>query len=352
MSVMNIADRTRSGSPGDSGFQHEAMLYDGEPQFVDRAARFVRDGLRGGEAVLVAVHGRRAASLRRALGPDAERVDFLDLDTVGRNPARIIPAWRDWVESRAGAGPGLRGVGESIWAARSSAEIAECQRHEQLLDTAFDDGPDWHLICAYDTSSLPSEVIEHAYRAHPFTSAGDRPRSGAERDRRAGVRRDQAAAAVFASALPEPSAVDHQLEFGRDEMGGVRRGVAEQADRFGLLGQRGEDLVLVASELASNSVRHGGGRGTLRVWQDGADLVCEVSDQGLITDPLVGRRRPVVTAGQGGAGLWITNQLCDLVQIRSTPQNGTVVRVRIALPQEPSRSEASAQANQMSNGRA
>jgi hypothetical protein len=73
---------------------------------------------------------------------------------------------------------------------------------------------------------------------------------------------------------------------------------------------------------------HGGGSGTLRLWSREAGLVCEVQDAGVITDPLVGRRRPGADT-EGGAGLWIANRACDLLRIRSAPQTGTAVRMEI-----------------------
>ena len=69
----------------------------------------------------------------------------------------------------------------------------------------------------------------------------------------------------------------------------------------------------------------GGGSGTLRCWRDGESLVCEVKDSGHIQAPLIGRRRPQPEACSG-RGVWLVNQLCDLVQIRSNP-TGSVVRV-------------------------
>jgi hypothetical protein len=45
---------------------------------------------------------------------------------------------------------------------------------------------------------------------------------------------------------------------------------------------------------------------------------------------LVGRVRPGTDACSG-RGVWLVNQLCDLVQIRSAP-GGSVVRVRKCLP--------------------
>ena len=91
--------------------------------------------------------------------------------------------------------------------------------------------------------------------------------------------------------------------------------------------------MLAVGELAANSVRHGGGRGILRIWRTEAALVCEVRDRGHIDDPLVGRRRPPL-AQLGGRGLWIANSVCDLVQVRSNAQ-GTAVRVHMALTSAP-----------------
>ena len=84
--------------------------------------------------------------------------------------------------------------------------------------------------------------------------------------------------------------------------------------------------MLLVSELVTNSVRHGGGGGVLRVWRDGDALVCEVRDGGRLGDPLAGRRRPTLEQPDG-RGLWLANQLCDLVQLRSSA-GGTVVRFR------------------------
>jgi anti-sigma regulatory factor (Ser/Thr protein kinase) len=86
-------------------------------------------------------------------------------------------------------------------------------------------------------------------------------------------------------------------------------------------------MVLVVNEVTTNSVRHGGGTGTLRIWEEGASLICEVRDRGQILDPLIGRRKPPADRGSG-LGLWLANQLCDLVQIRSFP-TGSVVRLHI-----------------------
>ena len=85
--------------------------------------------------------------------------------------------------------------------------------------------------------------------------------------------------------------------------------------------------MLAVNEIATNSIRHGGGSGTLRVWLEAGVLICEVRDSGHLDDPLAGRRRPS-PSDYGGRGLWLANQVCDLVQLRSFPQ-GSAVRLHM-----------------------
>ncbi|MFD0470932.1 ATP-binding protein [Nonomuraea thailandensis] len=84
------------------------------------------------------------------------------------------------------------------------------------------------------------------------------------------------------------------------------------------------------AELGANSLDHGGGSGLLRVWTEDDRLVCEVSDAGHITDPLVGRR-PVDPREAGSRGLLIVNLLGDLVRVH-TRAGATAVRVYFDLP--------------------
>jgi hypothetical protein len=63
----------------------------------------------------------------------------------------------------------------------------------------------------------------------------------------------------------------------------------------------------------------------LRLWRTADALVCEVVDAGVVTDPLTGRFAPDMEEPDG-RGLWMVNQLCDLVQLRSSGE-GTTVRV-------------------------
>lgn len=118
-----------------------------------------------------------------------------------------------------------------------------------------------------------------------------------------------------------------RLDFGLDDLHDIRSLVATGASAGGLAPGRVSDLVVAASELAANSILHGGGRGLATVWDDGTSVFVEVADAGTIVDPRVGQVRPEPSA-ESGRGLYIANQLCDEVAIDSG-QSGTRVRLRM-----------------------
>jgi anti-sigma regulatory factor (Ser/Thr protein kinase) len=305
----------------DGAFRHEALFYEGEAEFVAGAGAFVREGVEAGEPTLVVVDAMKIGLLRDALPSDADTVQFADMADVGKNPARIIPAWVDFVERHAGPGRRLRGVGEPIWAGRSADELVECQRHETLLNLAFADSVAWWLVCPYDTGALDPLVIAEAERSHPYV----RDAHGSyESEWYGGL---GAATAPFDVPLPDPPPGVAEFALDGGPLAPLRAFVADQAARAGLGPDAISDLVLAANEVATNSLRHGGGRGLLRMWCEGQTLVCDVRDGGRIQDPLAGRRPPSRDDG-GGRGLWLVNQLCDLVQVRSTPR-GSVVRLHV-----------------------
>jgi anti-sigma regulatory factor (Ser/Thr protein kinase) len=268
---------------------------------------FLREGLENGEATMVAVGPEKAEILAAELGADADGACFVDMHGVGRNPARIIPFWRDFLDDHGGNGP-VRGIGEPVWPQRTAAEVDECQRHEVLLDHAFVHSRAWSLICPYDSSGLDDDVLEFASRSHAEPRLAPHP---------------------FAGGLPAVPAEAERMEFARADLHAVRALVAAQASAAGLATRRAEALVTAASELAANSVLHGGGGGSLGVWVADGRLVVEAEDAGTIAEPLAGRVHPEVTQ-LGGRGLWLANQLCDLMQIRSG-SGGTRIRLQMAI---------------------
>lgn len=306
-----------------AGFCHEALLYEGDADFVDGTARFVQAGLDHDEPTLVAVSSQRIALLRDRLGSEADQVEFVDMVELGHNPARIIPAWREFLDVHGRHRGAVRGVGEPIWSGRSAAELVECQRHEALLNVAFDGSYAFSLMCPYDVSELPETVIAEALRTHPLVL-----HDGVDTFSEASAPHEMADA-FLDIPLPEPMVPFREMEFGFGELHSLRSLVTAVARRTAMGYDRCYDLVLALSEIATNSVIHGGGNGIFRIWVDERSVVCEIRDQGQLNDPLVGREQPPVD-GFGQRGLWMVNQLCDLVQIRVFP-SGTVVRLHMAI---------------------
>jgi anti-sigma regulatory factor (Ser/Thr protein kinase) len=304
------------------GFSHDALLYAGADGFVEGAVPFVRAALAAEEPILVMVGGAKIDALREALDDRAPDVEFANMEEVGSNPARIIPAWREFATARAAPGRSLWGIGEPIWAGRTPDELIECQRHESLLNLAFAEAPAFRLLCPYDTEALEPEVIEEAHCSHHtiVDSEGHR--------RSTSYRGIELSAAPFAMPLPPPASPPAEIEFEAGTLDRLRRFVGSHAEDAGLERRRSYDLVLAVNEVATNSVRHAGGRGLARAWENGGGVVCEVVDDGHLDLPLAGRERPSLEQ-VGGHGLWLVNQLCDLAQIRSLP-DGTVVRLHMS----------------------
>jgi anti-sigma regulatory factor (Ser/Thr protein kinase) len=297
-----------------AGFQHEALIYAGGDDYLAGTIPFLRGGLEAEEPALVAVGPAQTELLEGELGSDAKLIRFLPMEEVGRNPASIIPLWQEFVDEHGGRS--LRGIGEPVWAARSAQALEECHRHEGLLNVAFSGGPGWSLLCPYDAESLPDDVLERVGSSHRHVR-----REGEVEESRA----FEPDIDFFAGELPPPEEQPEVVAFGLEELADVRLRVAAAAERAGFDQGGVADLVTAASELAANSVIHGGGNGILRLWWEDSRLLAEVEDRGRIEEPLVGRLRPGVHQ-EGGRGLWLANQLCDLVQIRSG-DGGTVVRL-------------------------
>ena len=299
-----------------ASFHHEALFYAGDDEFVERCRAFAAEGVDRGEAVLVMVGSRKLELLRSALGARAAAVDFRDMELVGRNPARIIPAWARFVADHSRGHSPMRGIGEPVWADRAPDELEECQLHESLINLAFTAADSFRLICPYDTEALPDEVIAEARRSHPVVSHAGTPQICGDY---CGIDK---AAARFSEPLAEPPeyAEEHTVTLGG--LRAARAVVRERAFAAGL-GGRSDDFVLAVNEVLSNSIHHAHDDGALRIWQEPDGLVCEVRDHGHIIQPLIGRQEPVL--GQlGGHGIWLVNLVCDLVQVRSSAEGSTV----------------------------
>ncbi|PSL47155.1 anti-sigma regulatory factor (Ser/Thr protein kinase) [Saccharothrix carnea] len=295
-------------------FVHPALFYNSDEEYLDALVPFITDGLGEGHPAAVAVPGARLRLLREALGTAADDVLMLDMEVVGRNPGRIIPTvLRRFADAhRSGQ---VRIIGEPIWAGRTEIEYPACAQHEALINLAFA-GRDVTIVCPYDSRALDDHVLADALATHPTVWEATGRRDSDHYDPHAVVDRYN---------RPLPTAPDSaDLDVGTTaDIRDVRRLVADQARRSPLDAEAIADLELIATELVTNSLRHTGAGCRLRIWRDGAHLICSVEDDGRLTDPLAGRRPP--EPGQrGGRGLLLVNQLADLVRTHATAHGTTV----------------------------
>jgi anti-sigma regulatory factor (Ser/Thr protein kinase) len=300
------------------GFRHEAFFYSGDDEFLQGTLPYVEEGIGAGETVLVVLPEPRMRLVKEALGRAAGAVEFWSMGNVGRNPARLIPAWRDFLLT-CDLNRGVRGLGEPVSPDRSAAEVEECELHERLFNLAFAQERTLTVMCPYDVSGLGDEILEGAKRSHPVCAHAHGK----------AVSTRYSLEAPLEGTLAKPGCPAVTLDFGRADLAMVRHFVAYCARMTGLDSRRNEDLVLAVCEVATNSIQHGGGQGRLEIWDEQGELICAVRDAGRIDDPLAGRERPRPDQDRG-RGLWIANQLCDLVQIRSG-EAGTDVRLRMRI---------------------
>ncbi|HEU5429852.1 MAG TPA: sensor histidine kinase [Actinocrinis sp.] len=305
--------------PGASGLRHMLYPYSGPSDYVDGLLAYIGQARAAGGSVVVCVPEDRCDLLRGYLH-NGDSVAFMDPTALGNNPGRLIPAWREWIERRGSEGA-VHGIGESVWSGHSAARLSELRYHEWLLNVAFAQAPAWSLLCPYDTVGQSEETIQALGRTHPLVWDGATTNTA-----------QQYAAAPYAFApFAEPHAPFDEKSYTIEDLTALRELVTEWATTHGLSTDRTRDLLLAVTEVASNSIRHGGGAGTLRIWVEDGALVCEFRDAGVISNPMVGRIRPA--ANQiGGCGLWFVHQLCDLVEIRSDRSYGTCVRLHMDLP--------------------
>lgn len=304
-------------------FRHELYPYRGDAQFLSGTLDFIHEALEADEAVVVAVSSDKTALLRGELA-DEPAVTFVDTTAAGPNPGRHIAAWTAWMNERGDGDKPVRGIGETDWRqARSAAHLSELRHHEWLLNRAFASSPTWSMLCPYDTADDDQDALRSLSRCHPLI------RRGGRQEHNDGF---LTADAYPFDAFAGPCDPYQELSYTDGDLAAIRSKVSQCAADAGIPQERLPRLAIAVTEIATNSIRHGGGHGTLRTWAQDRTFLCEFRDAGYISDVMAGRTRPAPDQ-PGGRGLWLAHQLCDLVEIRSTPDQGTVIRLHMDVAQ-------------------
>ena len=295
------------------GFDHSALLYHSEREYVDSLMHFITEGLEQQQPVLVAVPGDRLITVLAALGDAADDVTMADMIDFGRNPGRILAGQYSFIERH--PDQHVRIVAESAWAGRTDFEYLACMQHEALANIAFA-GSEITGLCPYDASCLDERVLSHVRLTHPQVWQGGSRRHCPE------YAVDTALEHCNQPLTSHPAAVTHTVEHALD-LGGARRCAERYGRLLGMAADRLADLLLVTTELATNSLDHTDGACRLAFWYENGFVVCEARDMGHWADPLAGRRPPGA-GGVGPYGLFVVNAIADLLRTHTTSAGTTV----------------------------
>lgn len=298
-------------------FDHRAFVYESLGEFVGTMAPVVRSGLDRDDLVLVVTSEANADGLSEELGADASRVEFRLASDWYANPASTLDAYRRRIDESAAGGCATI-VGEPVWRG-SPAAMREWSRYESVINAAFV-GTRVDLVCPYDASALPDDVLTQALDTHPviLSPAGFSAPSSTFVAPASFVRSH--------SALPPLEEVAEMALHDTRSLRALRELVDRRARSFGVDALHAPDLVLAASEVGANALRHGLPPAIARLGVMDGDFVCEVSDAGPgPADALVGWTPPA-SGHCGGWGLAMARRLADAVEISA---NGERCLVRL-----------------------
>jgi anti-sigma regulatory factor (Ser/Thr protein kinase) len=310
--------RVDVGTADLGGALHEAVLYSAPDELARQLVPRLQPSLDDGCPVVAVLDEPTRAEVRRALGDDADRVEFPDPATVHRFPPFTIALRWARLSRRVHTSSGRATVvGQHV------ADLPGCdETHWARLDIALNvavAGLPITVLCPYRSDD---RELSRVRATHPRVTTADSTVTSAS------YRQPLEALVEFPPPPPPdlgPPAAE--LAFTAEELGELRHLVAEVAGRGGTEAERVADLVLAVNEIGSNSIEHGPGHGRLRLWAGADGVTAEVADPGATEMPFPGMVAPAVT-GVRGRGLWLASELCDVMQVWSDA-SGTVIRLRI-----------------------
>lgn len=289
---------------------HVAVPYADPADLAARLAPRLLSTLAAGGEVLAVLAAPERAALVRELDAAAARVRFADPLDVHAVPAFTVAV--RWART-----------GRS-----SDARAVVVGQHVDLPDRGDEHWARLHIALNVAIEGVPVTVLcphrggmsECAGRTHPLLLTDDGPR-------RSSTYRPPPEAVIDYPPPPPPDLGPpaDRVPFGMTDLPALRRRIAAFGASAGFGPDRVSDLVLAVNELASNSVEHGAGHGTLSAWSGPHDVTVEIADRGRMDVAFPGLVAPPA-GGVRGRGLWLASELTDVLQVWSD-EHGTVVRV-------------------------
>jgi transcriptional regulator with XRE-family HTH domain len=160
------------GAPTPSLLSHQALIYQDQADFGAIAGPLVRAGLTNGDSTLVVTTPSNIEALRSELD-DGDRVSFAISEDWYVSPRAAFARYREFVVAALADGaPWLRIIGEPIWSGLSDENVARWARYESQLNLSFASYP-LTLVCPYNKSVLPPEILDHAEMTHRQSITSD-----------------------------------------------------------------------------------------------------------------------------------------------------------------------------------
>jgi anti-sigma regulatory factor (Ser/Thr protein kinase) len=315
--------------PNSADAMHAAAFYSSEHDLRTWILAFLMEGLARREKVVAIVPPRTGEILGTALGSGAMLVQWglpgMSYDHLGRAAETL----RNFLAAQRAAGETTRLLTENDLdgGRREPSRLASYLRAESASEELYDrHGFPW--LCLYDRHRFSPGVLADVERVHPhlLNQKGEPTQN-----------QNYVAPDTYLAAHPGPVSVvppevrlDLELHDVND-LGDLRRQVAEAALALGLPAADTRLAEVAAGEVIANAFRHGDPPGRVRAWREANAVVIRVDSAG--PGPAVatsGFSPPDLAAGSG-AGLWVARQIADVVQVE-TRRDGTTVEMQFPLP--------------------
>jgi anti-sigma regulatory factor (Ser/Thr protein kinase) len=294
-----------------TALRHHAFVYESRDEYLACAVPFLKEGLAAGEGAIVAHTKAGLAMMREALGPDATEVTFVDVSSAYTRPARTLAAYHTVYAEQLQKTEKLRAVAD-VQFGPDPREWDQWTGYEAVINRSFGHLPAW-ILCSYNASGTPDPVIDGVWQTHPEVLDGKTwIASGLYEEPDQLLRR----IAPPPETLPELRSI--RLEHDAEQ---VREHLARELLAAGLSEAKTLEMLLAATEIATNAMQHGRGIEEIRVGRAHGRFVCEIIDRGEgFDDPTAGYLAP--RAGTG-SGLWVARQLTWRIEYFRSPRGFT-----------------------------
>ena len=295
--------------------RHEALPYFGHEQFVASAVSVLRDALDRDERLMFLAGGAKLDDVRDGLGPDVDEVTMVATDEHGRNPSRITTMLHSF--SVMDHGRRALALNETVLPGLAAPTLQEAQLAESVLNASALASWAMSIICLYDVDRLDADCRQEMRRDHPVIRGDVGPNEDYDADRLADLYRSE-----LSPPTPSTARAARGGRHQSDQGARVRGWRGEEARSARRPGRRPR----ARSERDRHQQRPARRRPLCRrdVGRRGCGGVRGARSRlGPRPDRRSARAAPEAASGRG---LWLANHLCDLLQIRSSPQ-GTAVRL-------------------------